>query len=296
MPNPGVQRIVTAAVLLIAAAGAASPSRAQTSAAQPAFDVASIKPNGSGDWRKSLGPAPGGRFLATNQTLRDLLPFAYGLPQMAAGIRIVGGPSWIDADRFDIVARAEGTPSPEQLGGMLRTLLADRFKLSTHRETREMPVYTLVMSRADGALGTRLRRSEVSEEACAARRAAIRRREPVPPQEPGKPPVCGSGRTVPGRITAVGWSMEQLVNALMPFAGRVVLDRTGRVGLFDADLEWTPDQMPRPQPDDPDPPRIDPNGPSLFTALQEQLGLKLDSARGPVDVLVVDNVAKPTED
>jgi len=267
-----VQRIVTTAVLLIAAAGAASPSRAQTSAAQPAFDVASVKPNASGDWRKSLGPAPGGRFLATNQTLRDLLPFAYGLPQMAAGIRIVGGPSWIDADRFVIVARAEGTPSPEQLGG------------------------TLVMSRAGGALGTRLRRSEVSGEACAARRAAIRRREPVPPQEPGKPPVCGSGRTVPGRITAVGWSMEQLVNALMPFAGRVVLDRTGRVGLFDADFEWAPDQIPRPQPDDPDPPRIDPNGPSLFTALQEQLGLKLDSARGPVDVLVVDNVAKPTED
>ena len=140
MPNPGVQRIVTTAVLLIAAAGAASPSRAQTSAAQPAFDVASVKPNASGDWRKSLGPAPGGRFLATNQTLRDLLPFAYGLPQMAAGIRIVGGPSWIDADRFVIVARAEGTPSPEQLGG------------------------TLVMSRAGGALGTRLRRSEVSEE------------------------------------------------------------------------------------------------------------------------------------
>ena len=296
MPNPGVQRIVTAAVLLIAAAGAASPSRAQTSAAQPAFDVASVKPNASGDWRKSLGPAPGGRFLATNQTLRDLLPFAYGLPQMAAGIRIVGGPSWIDADRFDIVARAEGTPSPEQLGGMLRALLSDRFKLSAHRETREMPVYTLVMSKADGALGTRLRRSEVSEEACEARRAAIRRREPVPPQEPGKPPVCGGGRTVPGRITAVGWSMDQLVNALMPFAGRVVLDRTGRAGLFDADLEWTPDQIPRPQPDDPAPPRIDPNGPSLFTALQEQLGLKLDSARGPVDVLVVDNVAKPTED
>jgi uncharacterized protein (TIGR03435 family) len=108
--------------------------------------------------------------------------------------------------------------------------------------------------------------------------------------------VCGGGRTVPGRITAVGWSMDQLVNALIPFAGRVVLDKTGRAGLFDADLEWTPDQMPRPQPDDPDRPRIDPNGPSLFTALQEQLGLKLDSARGPVDVLVVDNVAKPTED
>ena len=169
-------------------------------------------------------------------------------------------------------------------------------RLSAHHETREIPIYMLVMARSDGVFGSRLRRSEVSEAACAARRAAIRRREPVPPQEPGKPPVCGSGRIVPGRITAVGWSMEQLVNALMPFAGRVILEKTGHAGLFDVDLEWTPDQIPRPPPDDPDPPKIDPNGPSLFTALQEQLGLKLDSARGPVDVLVVDGAEKPTAD
>jgi uncharacterized protein (TIGR03435 family) len=97
-------------------------------------------------------------------------------------------------------------------------------------------------------------------------------------------------------MTAVGWPMEQLVSALTPFAGRVVLDRTGLGGLFDFDLEWSPDRLPRQPPDDPEPLRIDPSGPSLFTAVQEQLGLKLESTKGPVDVLVVDRAEKPTED
>jgi len=264
--NGRIPRIVIAAVLGLVAVGGLRPVlRAQT-AVQPAFDVASIKLNTSGDWRKSIGPGPGGRFLATNQTLRELLPFAYGLPQMAAGIRIVGGPSWIDTDRFDVVAKADGVVSPEEMGAMLRSLLVDRFKLAAHRETRDLPVYALVMAKGDGSFGPGQRRSEVSESACAARRAAIRRREPVPPQDPGRPPVCGSGRTVPGRITAVGWSMAQLVSALMPLAGRVVVEKTGQAGLFDMDLEWT------------------------------QLGVKLDAARGPVDVLVVDAVERPAPD
>jgi uncharacterized protein (TIGR03435 family) len=270
--------------------------RAQAQPADPAFDVASVKANSSGEWRKSIGPAPGGRFLATNQTLRDLMPFAYGLPQVAANIRIVGGPNWIDSDRFDIVAKTDGTPTPQEMGAMLRTLLKDRFKLAAHGETRELPIYALVTTASRADLGPRLRRSAVSEADCAARRAAIRRRELVPPPQPGKPPICGSGRTVPGKMTAVGWPMEQLVSALTPFAGRVVLDRTGLSGLFDFDVEWTPDQLPRQPPDDPDPIRIDPNGPALFTALPEQLGLKLESTKGPVDVLVVDRAEKPTKD
>jgi uncharacterized protein (TIGR03435 family) len=291
--------------LLVGFTVAAAPASlvcAQTASvdrASPAFEAASVKPNALGDWRKSIGPAPGGRFLATNQTLRELMPFAYGLPQLAANIRIVGGPNWIDSDRFDIVAKTDGTPTLQEWGAMLRTLLKDRFKLSAHNETRELPIYALVTTASRVDLGQRLRRSQVSEIDCAARRAAIRRREPVPPPQPGKPPICGSGRTVPGKITAVGWPMEQLVSALTPFAGRVVLERTALSGLFDFDLEWTPDQLPRQPLDDPDPPRIDPNGPPLFTALHEQLGLKLESTKGPVDMLVVDRAHKahkPTED
>jgi len=277
----------------------ALPLRAQAPSvdhANESFDVASVKRNTSGDWRKSIGPAPGGRFLATNQTLRELMPFAFGLPQMTANIRIVGGPKWIDSDRFDVVAKTNGTPSPQELSAMLRTMLNDRFKLAARTETRELPIYMLVMAKSDGAYGPRLRRSDVSEVDCAARRAALRRREPVPPPQPGKPPVCGGGRTVLGKITGVGWSVDQLVTSLAPFAGRVVLERTGLSGLFDFEIEWTPDQLPRQPPDDPEPLRIDPNGPSLFTALQEQLGLKLESTKGPVDVLVVDRVERPTED
>jgi uncharacterized protein (TIGR03435 family) len=271
-------------------------ARAQAPAVPAAFDVASVKPNNSGDWRRSIGPAPGGRFVATNQTLRDLMAFAFGVPQVAASIRIVGGSAWIHSAKFDIVARTDAQPTPLETGVMLRTLLADRFALSVHGETRQLPVYTVVMAKGDRAPGPRLRRSEVSESACAERRAAVRRREPAPPQDPAKPPICGSGRVLPGKITTIGWSMEQLVSVLPPFAGRVVVDRSGLRGLFDFDLDWTPDPLPVPAPDDPNPPRIDPNGPSLFTALQEQLGLKLESARGPVDVVVVDRAERPTED
>ena len=191
------RRLLTGAGL-IAAAGLLCAQhvvlRGQTPPRDLAFEVASVKVNTSGDWRKSIGPAPGGRFLATNNTLKDLIPFAYGLPQATAGIRIVGGPSWIDSDRFDVVAKIDGTPSPQEIGAMLRTLLKYRFKLSAHNEARDLPVYALVVTRAS-TFGPRLRRSEVSEIDCAARRAAIRRREPVPPPQPGKPPVCGSSRT-----------------------------------------------------------------------------------------------------
>src|SRR6266853_5592215 len=148
----------------------ALPLRAQAPSVDhtnESFDVASVKRNTSGDWRKSIGPAPGGRFLATNQTLRELMPFAFGLPQMTANIRIVGGPKWIDSDRFDVVAKTNGMPSPQELSAMLRTMLNDRFKLAAHTETLELPIYMLVMAKSAGTYGPRLRRSDVSEVDCA---------------------------------------------------------------------------------------------------------------------------------
>jgi bla regulator protein blaR1 len=278
-----------------AAAGANAQSPTGTDTPRT-FEVASIKPNNSGDWRKGMGPAPGGRFTATNVTFRELVPFAYGLSQATANIRIIGGPSWIDSDRFDVDAKGEGMPTPQEMSAMLRTLLAERFKLAAHTDTRELPIYALVMAKGGGGFGPKLQRSNVSEAACAARRAAIRRNEPVPPVLPGAVPVCGTGRSRPGSVMAVGYGLGWLTDTLGPFVGRVVLDRTGIAGLVDLNLEWTPDPIPQAQPDDPNPVRIDPNGPSIFSALQEQLGLKLESTKGPVDVLVVDHVEKPTED
>jgi bla regulator protein blaR1 len=275
----------------------------------PQFEVASIKPNKSGDMRVMMSVQPGGRFTATNVTLRMMIRNAYQLQEF----QITGGPSWIADERFDIVAKAEtgdqmgdpfraeqtGQPSRGQL--MIRALLAERFKLVVHNEEKEMPIYALVPARSDGKLGPQLKASEVD---CAAIVAAARARGgrgPMgPPPDPGRggpPPQCGI-RIGPGNMAVGGSPMSQVATSLSMFAGRIVVDKTGLAGSYDFTLTWTPDQMPgagqRP-PGAPEPPPIDPNGASLFTAVQEQLGLKLDSQRGPVAMLVIDRAEHPTE-
>jgi uncharacterized protein (TIGR03435 family) len=286
--------------IVLAIVLATTSVRAQTPDQKPlTFEVASIKANVSGDFRRQMGPAPGGRFTATNVPLRDLAAYAFGVPLDSLGFRVIGGPSWIDTDRFDVVASVNGTWTPQQMRDMIRSLLADRFKLAAHNETRELPIYVLVL--ANGP--PRLRRSVVDQAACDARRAAIQRREPVPPLAPGAPPICGTDRVIPGKITALGESVTSLASTLGQFVARAVVDRTGLTGLFDFDLTWTPDNLPQRASGTPnDQPltingiAIDPNGPSLVTALQEQLGLKLESTKGPVDVIVIDHVEKPTAD
>jgi uncharacterized protein (TIGR03435 family) len=260
--------------------------------APPAFEAASVKLNKSGGWAREIGPTPGGRFTATNTFARDLIAFAYGVSQDSVSFRIVGGPKWIDEDRFNVVASVTGAWTSQQMREMVRTLLADRFRLAAHTETRELPTYALV---AVPNRPLRLRRSVVDEAACQARREMIQRREPVPPPVPGAPPICGSGRTNPGTITAVGGSMSALASSLGQFVSRPVSDRTQLTGLFDFELKWTPDTLPQ-LPSGAPPLDIDPNGPSIFTALQEQLGLTLESTRGPVDVVVIDRLERPTED
>jgi len=282
----------------------------QTSApSNPQFEVASIKPNKSGDGRVMMSVQPGGRFTATNVTLRMMIRNAYQLQEF----QITGGPSWIADERFDIAAKAEagdtmgdpfraeqtGQPSRGQL--MIRALLAERFKLVVHNEEKEMPIYALVPARSDGKLGPQLTASEAD---CAAIVAAARARGgrgPMgPPPDPGRggpPPQCGI-RIGPGNMAVGGSPMSQVATSLSMFAGRIVVDKTGLSGSYDFTLTWTPDQMPgagqRP-PGAPEPPPIDPNGASLFTAVQEQLGLKLDSQRGPVAMLVIDRAERPTE-
>jgi uncharacterized protein (TIGR03435 family) len=267
----------------------------------PQFEVASIKPNKSGDGRIMMQVQPGGRFTAINVTLRILIRNAYRLQDS----QIVGGPGWMSDDHFDVVAKAEsgdgpGDPFAAEKPGettrgqlMIRALLADRFKLETHEETREMPIYALVPAHADGKLGPQLHQSETD---CNAIVAAARARGAVPPPAPPQPGdrvPCGM-RIGPGNLTAGSSTMTQFANSLSMFVGRIVEDRTGLAGNFDFNLTWTPDQMPQRPPGAPEPP-IDPNGASIFTALQEQLGLKLDSQKGPVRVLVIDRAEHPTE-
>jgi uncharacterized protein (TIGR03435 family) len=174
---------------------------------------------------------------------------------------------------------------------MIRALLAERFKLTVHSETKDAAIYALVMARSDGRLGPELHRSETD---CAAVMAAARGRgaPPLPPP-PGSPMPCGI-RIGIGNLAVGGAPLSQVASRLSMFVGRVVLDRTGLAGPFDVNLTWTPDQMPQRPPGAPDLP-VDPNGPSIFTAVQEQLGLKLDSQRGPVEMLVIDRAEHPVE-
>ena len=279
---------------------AQSPAPSQESniaTSGPTFEVASVKPNKSGESFVRIGNQPGGRFTATNVPLRLLIRNAYQIQDF----QLIGAPDWVSSDRFDIVAKAEGEVPPTAPGGppgpiqfMLRALLAERFNLKMHSERRELPIYALILARSDGKLGAQLRPAAVD---CAAIQAGRRGGPPPAPPQPGERLPCGI-RVGPGQLTGGSMPMSQLATLLAPFVQRVVVDRTGLTGNFDFDLTWTPDQIPQGPPPAGAPllPPVDPNGPSILTAVQEQLGLKLDSTNGPVDVLVVDRVEQPTPD
>jgi uncharacterized protein (TIGR03435 family) len=250
------------------------------------FQVASVKPNISGSPNANIELHPGGRITATNVVLANLMRNVFNLQPY----QLVNAPDWIETARFDIEAKAdreysarEDAPAPELLA-MLRNLLADRFSLVAHREMRDMPVYALVRAKADGTLGPQLRRSTVDCETEAARALAARRGGGAPAQGGAKPIVRCRINTTAGRIVGTGTTISELMRRLAPVLGRPVVDRTGISGSFDLELHWSPE------------PIADASGPSIFTAVQEQLGLKLDSQRAPVDVLVVDRVERPAPD
>jgi uncharacterized protein (TIGR03435 family) len=278
------------AVGIVAVGWIAGGFAAQTPTS-PAFEVASVKPNKSGTDEMVGGLAePGGRFTVTNTPLREIIRAAYRVQRY----QVAGGPSWIDSDRFDIVAKANGSPSPPEILSMLRPLLAERFKLAVHNETRQLPVFALVVAGSAGKLGPHLRPSDadcIAEVTARLQGGAIA----PPPADPLHQP-CGSAGGPLGYTTARGLTMGQIAFGLSRNVGRAVMDRTGLAGYFDYELTWTPDQMPPRPPGAPDLPPVDPNGSSIFTALQEQLGLKMEPTTGPVDVIVIDHVEQPTPD
>jgi uncharacterized protein (TIGR03435 family) len=250
--------------------------------AGPTFEVASVKPNKTGEQNSRLGMSPNGRFMATNVTLKQLITNAYNL----RGFQVTGGPDWLDVDHFDISATVghviQPSPNgpPPELIQMAKNLLADRFKLVVHPETKEGAIYQLVLARPDGKLGPKLRAAAIDCEALMARGG------PSPTSAaPGEMPPC-STRIGNGRLTTRGGIMPRIVRTFagLPGVERIIVDKTDLTGSFDLDLDWTED------------PSANASGPSLFTALQEQLGLKLESARGPVEVLVIDHAEPPTPD
>jgi uncharacterized protein (TIGR03435 family) len=250
---------------------------AQTAPIQ--FEVASIKPSapmGGGQLRVGVGIAPGGRLTAQNVNTRMLMSMAFGVKEH----EIIGGPAWLDTDRFDISAKPDaasvsGPITQEQMRPMLQALLADRFKLTTHTESKEATVYAIV----PGKNGAKVPESQAT--------AGSNSRQV---------------RMGNGQLNAIGVPMQFLADSLSRVLGRTVVDKSGLTGFRDFKLEWTPDQSTSLKlpglPDSPEghaPPPADANGPSLFTALEEQLGLRLATEKGQVANIVIDHIEKPSE-
>jgi uncharacterized protein (TIGR03435 family) len=272
-------------------AGATSVTFAQSPSPTPGqgFEVASVKRNMSGDTNSLLRRLPGGRVTATNMPVQPMILFAYSLQ----GYQLVGGPAWIRSDSYDLVAKMEGNPAqiapgagtdPAQLA--MRALLEERFKLKTHREVREMDVYALVMAKSGGAPGPSLK---PTAQDCAAAAADAQRRGTPAPAAGSNAPFCGI-QGGPGRIRFGGLPAAALPQAFSNYVERMIVDRTGLTGSWDFVLTFSVEGR------GPDAPPPDPNAPGLFTAIQEQLGLKLEPAKGPVEVLVIDSIERPVED
>jgi uncharacterized protein (TIGR03435 family) len=229
---------------------------------QPAFEVATVKLNKSG--ARGIGnhfdPE---RATWTNISLRVLITNAHRIQSD----QLMGGPDWIRSERWDIEAKTEGPTTTDQKFQMLQPLLEDRFKLQAHRETREMPEYRLVIAKG----GSKLRE--------------YRKGEGDSRQE--------GTRIGRGLIDGHGAEFNSLVFFLRSETGRPVVDATGLSGKFDFKLEWVPDESQPNSGGDAPPP--DASGASIFAAIQEQLGLKLETMKGPVEVLVIDHVEKPSE-
>jgi uncharacterized protein (TIGR03435 family) len=289
----GRRAMLTVAVAAIVAApvvAGALSKRTQADAgdkkpgASVVFEVAAVRANKSGAIAALWDDLPGGRFVATNATLRMLIVEAYRIPDR----QLVDAPDWTRSERFDVNAKLEreaaivrGTAGERQLA--LRSLLAERFKLRVHGETRQVPMYALVMARADRQTGPILKPSsaDCSPEGMRARADAAQAGRPVPG-------MCGT-RATAGRLQ-FGGPMTDLARALSGSAeiGRNVIDQTGLTGSWEFQMMFVPPQQQRLPGQEPLP--DDPNAPSLITALQEQLGLKLESIHGPMEFLIVDNV------
>jgi len=258
------------------------------------FDVVSIKRLAvTAPPAFDMSERPDGGFTMTGAPVTVLIAQAY---PPAAVADLVGLPDWATKDRFDFKATASLLkPSRDDRRSMLRAMLADRFKLAVHTETREQPVYELVFARSDRRLGANIKPTDVDCDAKAAAAEAARAAGTTPSRQPqadantATAPVCGV--MIRGNYLEGDMKMTSLANQLRSAAGRVIVDKTGLTGNYRVKLTYDVAAGRRgpetaPPPDAP---------PSVFTAVQEQLGLKLESSKGSRDVLVVDHLERPAE-
>jgi uncharacterized protein (TIGR03435 family) len=246
----------------------------------PKFDVASIKRNVTGARRVSIGGISPARFSAENVWLGFLIQWAWNV----RAYQISGGPGWAASERYDISATKDPNSGLDQTRLMVQALLQDRFQLKLHRETRESQAYVLLPGKGEPKL------HPAKEGACVPKDSAG-------DSDPRK--VCGFLSFSPSSVDGTAIPIERLATALSQALQRPVIDKTGLTGAFDVHAEWIADQstpgllapgMPLPASQPPDS-----SGSSIFTALQQQLGLKLESTKGPVEFLVIDRLERPSE-
>jgi uncharacterized protein (TIGR03435 family) len=279
MRRPFWMTVSLACVALSARGVTTAQSAADSRAA--AFEVASIKPNPSRDAAESVSLQPGGGVRMTGFRLHTLIRVAYSTGTTLTPDRVVGGPSWINADRFDIVAKADGDlmfdvegRRPARVITMLKTLIEDRFKVRVHTESRKMAAFALTLARRDRRLGPQLLESKAE----------------CPRYAGGRPPAnadpdrwCGF-RRAPGSVAARSITMPEVAAFFSGFAvvSRPVVDRTGLTGRYDLQVQFVEGP--------------DADSGSLFTALNEQLGLAFHSESAMLPVLVIDHAEPPTPD
>lgn len=267
-----MHRIAAAAVTVIGLVSGPS-ARAQAPSATPAppkFEVASLKPSQPGGRARPLRPTPGGdRYEATNALLKTLITEAYRVKPE----QVVGGPDWISTERYDLNAKAEKPSSVNDLNLMLQDLLAERFKLQIHRETKEFPVYALTVDKG----GSKLQPNEA--------------------QSAGDPEIDYKQEPfLHMKLHAKFVPMDYFAWRLGHVLDRPVIDLTKLKGGFDFDLAYTAELPPGlPEGALLNGAPIDTSGPSIFEALQKQLGLKLERQRGPVEIIVIDHAEKAVE-
>jgi len=265
MKNRRVISVLAAAVIVTSATNALQgQGQSQVeSKTRLAFEVATVKPSPAGERGGGIRPLPGGQtYIANNVPLRVMIALMYHVTDS----QISGGPDWINIERYNVEAKAEHPANLEQLHEMFQTLLTDRFKLRFHRETKELPAYVLTVDRS----GAKLKLNESLEQF--------------------EIPVKGP----PGKMIGERVSMSHLSWILAQLLNRPVVDKTGLDRYYDFTLEWSPELPPGLAAADSRETPPDRNGPTIFTALREQLGLKLDSQKGPVEVFVIDHVERPT--
>ncbi len=306
LPSPFVTVLAVMIILLGLASPLPGQTQSQAVAASPqaeaagpqSFEVASIKPSAEDGRRVMVGISPGGRYTATGVSVKFLIQQAYDIRDF----QISGGPGWLSSERYDIVAKAE-TPdlNRDKIRVLLQSLLAERFNLKVHRETKELPIYALVVVKG----GHKLHKSEIQTDPIGSPPPEASQRG-----EPGVSAHAAGGRPSPGpkgarisfrrgQVDAQMAPLSELVSLLASQLGRTVVDKTGLEGKYDFRLEWTPDESLRgagPFGEGPSheaaTPAADASAPSIFTALQEQLGLRLEPQKGPVEILVIDHIDK----